>query len=577
MQSVDRDVSSLTKKQRLRLLTLDAPELLAVTSDARQKEVVMELGEVIAPLRAFLASEEVKSLYPVSPEDAELVEEDESTTLLVERERAFVDYLHSKEQLLSSYLTNLLFLMSMHAEGLPTRSHPVMKQLLELQYTLRKVAVLDALFEEDTRLLQDILSKHEEFQESQSKKKSKSKKAGAVSTLVEDFREMREVIASSQRCYLSESAQEEISSHVRSGNNADNDSDGDEDGDADGVDASGSSEDDYESYVRDEEAAMNNIGGSRRRAGAGKESDSEDSDSDSDNNIGDVGETRDKLDFDSAPSAEQRRAKKQALKMSLESFGDAHAKDMAGRRKSGMDDMLPKTGQKADLATHRRARAAYDDDDDEEGAPREKRRKKGADQENGDSYVEGYDPVAMDKLRGVLQGMYGGGDVPTGRQRRPAPGAEDADVDPGSNSDDEGAAALYEEFANKKKSFLKKKSAHYKPEARTSSMFDLEASDVAKGRKNRGKKLSEQTDESAGPIKRAATYEMMKNKGLTPHRKKENRNPRVKKRIAYDKAVVARKGQVREVNTSGVNTANAYSGETTGIKANLSRSRRIST
>ena len=492
MQSVDRDVSSLTKKQRLRLLTLDAPELLAVTSDARQKEVVMELGEVIAPLRVFLASEEVKSLYPISPEDAELVEEDEgpeeSTTLLVERERAFVDYLHSKEQLLSSYLTNLLFLMSMHAEGLPTRSHPVMKQLLELQYTLRKMAVLDALFEEDTRLLQDILAKHEEFQESQSKKKSK--KAGAVSTLVEDFREMREVIASSQRCYLSESAQEEISSNIRSGNNANNDSDSDEDEDEDSGDTSGSSEDDYESYVRDEEAAMNNIGGSRRRAGAGKESGSEDSDSDSDNNIGDVGETRDKLDFDSAPTAEQRRAKKQALKLSLESFGDAHAKDMAGRRKSGMDDMLPKTGQKADLATNRRARDAYDDDD-EEDAPREKRRKKGADQENGDSYVEGYDPVAMDKLRGVLQGMYGGGDVPTGRQRRPAPGAEDADVDPGSDSDDEGAAALYEEFANKKKSFLKKKSAHYKPEARTSSMFDLEASDVAKGRKNRDKKLSE--------------------------------------------------------------------------------------
>ena len=47
--------------------------------------------------------------------------------------------------------------------------------------------------------------------------------------------------------------------------------------------------------------------------------------------------------------------------------------------------------------------------------------------------------------------------------------------------------------------------------------------------------------------KRAATWEIMKNKGLTPHRKKANRNPRVKKKEQYDKKVKARKGQVRDV------------------------------
>ena len=44
--------------------------------------------------------------------------------------------------------------------------------------------------------------------------------------------------------------------------------------------------------------------------------------------------------------------------------------------------------------------------------------------------------------------------------------------------------------------------------------------------------------------KRAITYEMAKNKGLTPKRKKELRNPRVKNRRKYEKAKIRRKGQV---------------------------------
>lgn len=45
--------------------------------------------------------------------------------------------------------------------------------------------------------------------------------------------------------------------------------------------------------------------------------------------------------------------------------------------------------------------------------------------------------------------------------------------------------------------------------------------------------------------KRAITYEMAKNKGLTPHRKKDQRNPRVKYKNKYRKAVIRRKGAVR--------------------------------
>lgn len=44
--------------------------------------------------------------------------------------------------------------------------------------------------------------------------------------------------------------------------------------------------------------------------------------------------------------------------------------------------------------------------------------------------------------------------------------------------------------------------------------------------------------------KRAITYEMAKNRGLTPYRKKELRNPRVKHRNKYRKAMIRRKGAV---------------------------------
>lgn len=46
--------------------------------------------------------------------------------------------------------------------------------------------------------------------------------------------------------------------------------------------------------------------------------------------------------------------------------------------------------------------------------------------------------------------------------------------------------------------------------------------------------------------KRAITYQISRNKGLTPKRKKEQRNPRVKHRKKFRKAVIKRRSQVTE-------------------------------
>jgi len=65
---------------------------------------------------------------------------------------------------------------------------------------------------------------------------------------------------------------------------------------------------------------------------------------------------------------------------------------------------------------------------------------------------------------------------------------------------------------------------------------------------------------------------IMKNRGLVAHKAKINRNPRVKKREQYRKALIRRKGSVREVRTD---EGHKYGGEVTGIKSHLSRSRKL--
>ena len=116
--------------------------------------------------------------------------------------------------------------------------------------------------------------------------------------------------------------------------------------------------------------------------------------------------------------------------------------------------------------------------------------------------------------------------------------------------DDDDGEDLLEQFAKKKKQFIAQKKAHYTPAPRYGGIEEI----VEEGER------------------RPASYEIIKNKGLTPHRAKANRNPRVKKREMFDKKVKARKGQVQDV-IKGM--AGSYAGESTGIKANLSRSRKI--
>ncbi|MBZ3879383.1 Something about silencing protein 10 [Sciurus carolinensis] len=69
-------------------------------------------------------------------------------------------------------------------------------------------------------------------------------------------------------------------------------------------------------------------------------------------------------------------------------------------------------------------------------------------------------------------------------------------------------------------------------------------------------------------VKRAITYQIAKNRGLTPRRKKIDRNPRVKHRKKFRRAKIRRRGQVREVRKE----EQRYSGELSGIRAGVKKS-----
>ncbi|CAI6245796.1 unnamed protein product [Periconia digitata] len=76
--------------------------------------------------------------------------------------------------------------------------------------------------------------------------------------------------------------------------------------------------------------------------------------------------------------------------------------------------------------------------------------------------------------------------------------------------------------------------------------------------------------------RRQITYAIEKNKGLTPHRKKSVRNPRVKKKLAFE-AKKKKLKSMKPVFDAGkrASGAAAYGGELTGIKSGLVRSRKL--
>ncbi|KAI9209072.1 Sas10 C-terminal domain-containing protein [Polychytrium aggregatum] len=109
------------------------------------------------------------------------------------------------------------------------------------------------------------------------------------------------------------------------------------------------------------------------------------------------------------------------------------------------------------------------------------------------------------------------------------------------------------------------KSKRAKKEERETAVMDMKQRDL----ENR----YYENDSVGEGEKRHINFTILKNKGLTPSRPKANRNPRVKRRLKYE-AAVKKLPSYRRV-AADKSKLGAYAGESTGIKANTSRSVRF--
>lgn len=82
-------------------------------------------------------------------------------------------------------------------------------------------------------------------------------------------------------------------------------------------------------------------------------------------------------------------------------------------------------------------------------------------------------------------------------------------------------------------------------------------------------------DQDAGDYARPISYEIQKNRGLTPHRRKDLKNPRKKNRVKFAKALVRRSGAVQDGSANRPGGNAAYAGEATGVKSKITKSRKL--
>lgn len=156
------------------------------------------------------------------------------------------------------------------------------------------------------------------------------------------------------------------------------------------------------------------------------------------------------------------------------------------------------------------------------------------------------------------------------RGKRPGGDGENADLDGHSDDDDDAAQAQHiretaDDDVNGYYDMVASKTARKKSDKAAYAEAQKQAKLLG------GEVVAAETVGEDG--KRAISYLIEKNKGLTPHRKKENRNSRVKKRKKYEDKK-KKLASMKPVYKGGEGRG-GYGGEMTGIKKGLVKSTKL--
>lgn len=115
--SIVRDASKLTKSAKMDILMSDAPELVSLLTD--MKERTAEVKDVLVPILDAVKSGKLPTSKGIA-------------------------YLEVKHSLLLSYITDIAFVLLLRAEGRSVRDHPVIEQLVHVRALLERMRPLDA-------------------------------------------------------------------------------------------------------------------------------------------------------------------------------------------------------------------------------------------------------------------------------------------------------------------------------------------------------------------------------------------------------------------------------------------------
>ena len=524
VETLSRDLSKITQKKRLAMLKAEAPELLMLVTELRER--LGELRDKVNPLRSVL--EESAELKEVFSDD-------------------LVDFLEAKQQILLSYCVNVVFYLALKSEGRSVKTHPVLKQLLELRYVMEKMRPLDSKLKYQLdRLIKFSTLSADERQAMILKPNPSALRARGAGDDSESEEESEEA-SEEEMVSEDEDEKEEEATYTKKAKKNYNIKDDD--------DAVYRPPKMAAMPYKDSEAAEEKKAKKLGRMKA-KLKDSEmlralqeefGSAPQAESSTGVTGRTQEERDAEAAEDErrdfeEERfvrlvvsKKDKKAMKRAQKNAGRMDA--LAGIGDVGEFDEVSKLmGSSGGAGANLEALEGGFNDDE------------GDDEDGGAGGYGGGDFDAKTSAA-LARAMTAFGDDGGKKRRRAPDGPMDSMGGGDDGDDDDDAGDMYEDFVGKKKAYKSSKKDHYSVAPRFGS---------------------EKPDDVEDGKKRAASYDIIKNRGLTPHRKKENRNPRVKKREQFRKAVIKRKGAVRDVQTG---VGNQYAGETTGINKTISRSR----
>lgn len=134
-EKVSKDLSKLSKREKLKLLSKDSAELLELIDDFKAK--MIELRDTILPLAKLVDSGKITSV-PAN------------------------EYVNLKRQLILQYCTNIAFYMILKAKRVPVGNHPVIKRLISFRNLLKQLEPVDKRLSYEVNILLDKLSKGED-------------------------------------------------------------------------------------------------------------------------------------------------------------------------------------------------------------------------------------------------------------------------------------------------------------------------------------------------------------------------------------------------------------------------------